>query len=564
MVSESEKRAILSAVSRLIPDQRTVHDAFAAALDGEGWGELADLLNWLQKEKILTPLQVQELRSRLAFLAAGSRKREPAGRDPRHRSAVEPPVSPTRPSLRANQDPSEDTEIPFRSRFGEYRLLKKIGQGGMCPVYLGYHEKDQSKVAIKVLPRKLAAQQNNLDRFYREAKSGTLLIHPNIVRNLAFGQDQSTGTHYLILEYVDGPTAQSLLEKYSRLSIGDAVSIVLDIARGLEYAHSRNIIHRDIKPENILITQAGVAKLTDMGLAKRTDDPSHLTGAHQGFGTPQYMPYEQAINARHADGRSDIYALGATLYHLVTGQVPFPARTDLEVVEKKELGLFEPASSCNPLVPELLDTIIDRMMARDPKDRFQTISEVIVALERARLAPAVPSFANEALAYQDPVVRERLNSNTQPTCPDLRYPPPEKPAPRPGHPNVWYVRYPLASGRWCKSKATTAQVLKRLQNLKIPMDAEAAHHIEGDYRPLTAYTEFQFVLHELQRRTTENATGRVAPESLINTATQRQPKVTEIIRGFLRDRGALVIGGLVLAGILSGVLLVVLRLLSSL
>ena len=105
--------------------------------------------------------------------------------------------------------------------------------------------------------------------------------------------------------------------------MADAVYIILDIARGLEHVHSRNIVHRDIKPGNILIAQSGLAKLSDLGLAKRTDEASHLTAARQGFGTPYYMPYEQAINAKAADARSDIYALGATLYHLVVGEVPF-------------------------------------------------------------------------------------------------------------------------------------------------------------------------------------------------------------------------------------------------
>src|SRR5262249_29793447 len=156
------------------------------------------------------------------------------------------------------------------------------------------------------------------------------------------------------------------------------------------------------------ITRSGVAKLSDMGLAKRTDEASHLTAARQGFGTPYYMPYEQAMNAKYADGRSDLYALGATLYHLVTGEVPFPGVNHLQLAEKKTVGYFAPASAPNPAVPQLLDDILERMMARDPADRFQTVSELIVDLERANLNAPVPSFVDPDLALQDPVVRERL------------------------------------------------------------------------------------------------------------------------------------------------------------
>src|SRR5262249_46713879 len=173
------------------------------------------------------------------------------------------------------------------------------------------------------------------------------------------------------LEYVDGVSAHALLGRLGRLKVGDAVHIALDVARALEHAHSRNVVHRDIKPDNILITSSGVAKLADLGLAKRTDETSHLTATGQGFGTPYYMPYEQAMNAKYADGRSDIYALGATLYHFLAGQVPFPGVNHLEILDKKNLGFFEPASAVNPEVPRALAEILERVMARDPQDRHQ-------------------------------------------------------------------------------------------------------------------------------------------------------------------------------------------------
>src|SRR5207253_5969138 len=134
-------------------------------------------------------------------------------------------------------------------------------------------------------------------------------------------------------------------------------------ARALEHAHSHGIIHRDIKPGNILITLSGVSKLADLGLAKRINETSHLTQTRQGFGTPYYMPYEQAVNAKSVDGRSDIYALGATLYHLLTGELPFSGSSHVEIVEKKSLGFYPAATSVNPAVPEVLDQIVDKILA---------------------------------------------------------------------------------------------------------------------------------------------------------------------------------------------------------
>src|SRR5207249_10902705 len=152
------------------------------------------------------------------------------------------------------------------------------------------------------------------------------------------------------------------------------IHIILDVARGLEHAHHRAIVHRDIKPSNILLTSSGVAKLSDLGLSKRTDEVSHLTLARQGVGTPYYMPYEQALNAKRADERSDLYALGATLYHLLTGEVPFPGNSPLEILEKKDTGVYLPARFINPDVPEALERILARMLARAPEDRYPSAS----------------------------------------------------------------------------------------------------------------------------------------------------------------------------------------------
>jgi serine/threonine-protein kinase len=407
-----------------------------------------------------------------------------------------------------------DARTDLRS-IGAYRILRRLGEGGMGAVYLGYNESEGRQVAIKVLSDQLAGNQGFIDRFYREAKSGALLNHPNIVRSITAGQDAATKMHYLVLEYVDGTNAQALLNQLGRLPVGDAVTIVLDVARGLEHAHSRNLIHRDIKPDNILITRSGVAKLTDLGLAKRIDEPSHLTGARQSFGTTPYMPYEQALTAKNADGRSDIYALGATLYHLVTGVVPFPGDNHVEVVEQKERGDYPAASSINPAVPAALDAVLARMLARQRRDRYQTVSELIVDLQRSRLAAAVPSFADPEQARQDPWAQARQSDDALPTRLD-----PESPVRRGD--DAWVLRYRNRSGKLRKAKATTAQIVERLRDGRLPTPIQVRRLEAPEFHSPSHFPEFRAVAHLLRsRRKTRRGDSSVDAVSPTATAARQ-------------------------------------------
>jgi serine/threonine protein kinase len=488
MLAESDKRAAQLAVARYGADRSKVQQAVQAVAQAQSQGKGADLLHVLVVQKLLSPAQAQELRQALDVTQIDS-----------HAPAAAK-VTPSGPDPAVLERNGQDGPDALRT-LGDYRLLRRLGEGGMGEVFLGYHPGEDRQVAIKILPLHLAANQAALDRFYREAKSGSLLNHPNIVRNLNAGQDRVTGKHYLVLEFVDGPSAHALLDRFGKLGVGDAVHLVLDIARGLEHAHSRNIVHRDIKPSNILTTQSGVAKLADLGLAKRTDETSHLTAARQGFGTPFYMPYEQAMNAKYADARSDIFALGATFYHLLTGEVPFPGNNHLEIVDKKNLGLFAPASSLNPEVPAVLDAILAKMLARDPRQRYQTTSELIVDLERSGLGAAVPSFVDRDLALQDPVVRERLIAPAQATSPDLQRPPLSPPSPAaPAQPEVWYLRYHDRKGQLCKAKATTSQVMQRLSEGKLSPQTEASRKPQGEFQALAEHPEFEEVIQAQRKK----------------------------------------------------------------
>ena len=361
---------------------------------------------------------------------------------------------------------------------GRYHILRRLGDGGMSVVYLAFDPKERRPVALKVLAEHLHHDRPSLDRFGREARIGKALQFPHLVRTVGDERDPDTGRHFLVMEYVDGPSCQFLLDRTGPLAVRDAVRIILDAAMGLEYLHARRLVHRDIKPGNILLTTSGVAKLADLGLAKDLTESSDLTALNQGFGTSWYMPYEQVLNARFVDGRSDIFALGATLYHLLTGQVPFVGTTHAEVVAAKDRGEYTPASELNRSVPADLDRILARMLARDPRRRFQTASELVVVLEQSQLADRLPSFVDIDLARQDPEARARLESNGQPTRPDLglKHTPPTDDAPdRKAAPaDVWHLRFKDPRGQWFTRRVTTNQVLHGMREGIWPVGVEAA------------------------------------------------------------------------------------------
>lgn len=292
-----------------------------------------------------------------------------------------------------------DRQDPSTGRAGElhvvagYRLLRRVGEGGMSTVYLSYDVPARRAVAVKLLADHLAGRREFINRFYREARLSRLFQHPNVVEGYSAGYDPAANKHYLVLEFIDGPSAHTALTRMGRLPVGVVVRIGIDIARALQFLHSRNYVHRDVKPDNVLLHPSGVAKLADMGLTKRLSDDSHLTSVNQGVGTSYYMPYEQAMNAALVDGRSDIFALGATLYHLLTGQVPFPGATHEEIIREKEHNSFLPVRHWNPDVPERLADVIAATLARDPRARFQQAGDLADSLEATQLSTRIPSFA---------------------------------------------------------------------------------------------------------------------------------------------------------------------------
>jgi CheY-like chemotaxis protein len=301
---------------------------------------------------------------------------------------------------------------PARSlMLGDYRILQKLGAGSGGAVYLAHQLSAGREVALKVLDKDLARKPVFVERFYREARVMAALDHPAIVR--CHGAGEERGYHYLAMEFVKGASSSVLLRRLGRFEVGDALHIAIRCAEALQYAHERRVVHRDIKPDNILITPQRTVKIADLGLAKCVDDPS-LTETGIGLGTPRYMAPEQARNAKHADHRCDVYALGSVLYRFLTGRLPFEGATPVDLILAKERGGYPPARRVNPAVPRLVERILARMLAAAPDDRYRGCGPLLRDLEGLGLASTQLGFDPMRVAYglppeDAPAPREALS-----------------------------------------------------------------------------------------------------------------------------------------------------------
>jgi eukaryotic-like serine/threonine-protein kinase len=262
-------------------------------------------------------------------------------------------------------------------RLGKYKLLGEVGKGGMSAVYLAEHILMRRRVAIKVLPKTRVKDASYLDRFRLEARAVAKLDDPHIVR--AFDIDNDGDTHYIVMEYVDGPDLHRVVSQNGPLDADTAADYIAQAATGLAHAHEKNLIHRDIKPANLLVDRTQTVKLLDLGLAKLTeDDGASLTLAHDEnvLGTADYLAPEQALNSHGADERSDIYSLGCTLYYLLSGRPPFPEGTISERLLKHQVEEPESLLKVRPELPISLVEICNKMMAKRPELRFETADQV--------------------------------------------------------------------------------------------------------------------------------------------------------------------------------------------
>lgn len=295
------------------------------------------------------------------------------------------------PAPSADPAPQDSAREAYVGKvLGGCQLLEKVGHGGMGMVFKAKQLNLGRIVAVKVLPGNLAKDASFVRRFYQEARSAAQLNHGNIIHINDFGEHQ--GIYYFVMEFVDGPNLKEILKTCERFEIPRAISIVIQVCHALRHAHNRSIIHRDIKPENIMITEEGIVKLADLGLAKRmaSDAAVGLTHAGSILGTPYYMAPEQAKDFSKVDARSDIYSLGVTLYKMLTGKVPFDGRTPIEVMIKAIDGKKVPVREIRPEVSPDLEAIVDKMMHRHPDKRYQDVGSLLEDLQKASvLATAV-------------------------------------------------------------------------------------------------------------------------------------------------------------------------------
>lgn len=281
-------------------------------------------------------------------------------------------------------------DLPL-GKLGKFIVLEKLGEGGMGAVYLAVGP-NKARTAVKVLTPQLAKQRQYLSRFFREAQACCKLRHPNVISGIEVGED--TGHYFFAMEYIDGTSVDDMLEKTGPIGSEKATDLILQTAKGLAYAHENGIIHRDIKPGNIMVTRDGVAKLADLGLARRVDaDETALTRTGTAMGTPFYMAPEQATDAKRADARSDIYSLGATWYHMIAGRPPFEASTPLQLLHMHLKEPLRPLNSVVPAAPRGVSFTIDRMMAKDPDQRIQSAAELVQVIEEQCMGPR--DIANE-------------------------------------------------------------------------------------------------------------------------------------------------------------------------
>ncbi len=275
---------------------------------------------------------------------------------------------------------------------GRYRLGDRLGSGGMSTVVLAMDERLERNVAIKLLAEHLADDEQFVIRFRREALSAARLVHPNIVQVYDFGTDEKSGRQYIVMEYVEGSSGAEILREQGVLPVQEALGILAQACRGLDYAHRSGVLHRDVKPGNLLRSKDGVVKLADFGIAKLPSEESSITQVGSVLGTAAYLAPEQAAG-QESTARSDIYSLGVVAYQFLSGRLPYEAQSITELALKQQREAPPLLDQLNPDISPELAAAVDRALELEPQARYATAEEM-----RTALADAARGIAPETAA----------------------------------------------------------------------------------------------------------------------------------------------------------------------
>jgi eukaryotic-like serine/threonine-protein kinase len=295
-----------------------------------------------------------------------------------------------------------------------YRLDRRLGAGGMSTVFLATDEVLERLVAVKLLAEHLAEDEAFVARFRREALAAASLQHPNIVQVYDSGEDEPSRRHYIVMEYVEGPSCADLLREHKQLDVEGTVRIVRDACHGLDYAHRAGVVHRDVKPGNLLVvTETGATKLADFGIAKAAEQ-TRITQVGSVLGTAAYLSPEQA-RGEEAGPASDTYSLGVCAYQMLAGRLPHEYSSLTELALKQQEEAVEPITTHRPEVPPALDQAIRLCLQRDPAARYASALDLAHALEAGLHGEATEATRALAQAQMDPEATQALGELTAAT-----------------------------------------------------------------------------------------------------------------------------------------------------
>ncbi|HEY3321358.1 MAG TPA: serine/threonine-protein kinase [Planctomycetota bacterium] len=343
------------------------------------WAQVRDALKRQLKYKDMgIPIKIGEVCVELRILTQAQCSEILAEQSARRKASATPRVvSETTPIEEMTDDE------PFQ--MGRYRLEKRLG-GVMGIVYRGIDTETGNAIALKILPRSFAYEASFVERFKREVKATSALSHPNIVKTYDAGIEH--GVFYLATEFIDGESLNQRLKREGALPEKECLRIALAVTSGLAHAHSRSVLHRDVKPENILLGKNGDVKLSDFGLAKILEDHQQITAEGIAVGTPHYIAPEQARALKDTDSRADLYALGATLFHVMTGRLPYEGDDGAEIMRRH---VFEDTPDPLKIKPDMTPAIaamLVKLMSKNPAQRYQSADELAAEIQRIAAAPA--------------------------------------------------------------------------------------------------------------------------------------------------------------------------------